>query len=176
MVPKSPTPKSPPSRKKDDSFLGKLGGTLARRKKAKEGKNSRGRERCRDPGVWDWETPLAVPGRASQCPQVASKALTGLVSSLGHRRSPGFGWLLSQSPGPAGPLRSPLGRCPRPLRARGLAFAKFLLESFLGRRHSPLSAFIGLLPRRFPGAFRSFTAAGTGLLGSFAGPLGLCEQ
>lgn len=37
--PKSPTPKSPPSRKKDDSFLGKLGGTLARRKKAKEGKN-----------------------------------------------------------------------------------------------------------------------------------------
>uniref|UniRef100_A0A674F3V4 Parvin alpha n=1 Tax=Salmo trutta TaxID=8032 RepID=A0A674F3V4_SALTR len=34
--PKSPTPKSPPSRKKDDSFLGKLGGTLARRKKAKE--------------------------------------------------------------------------------------------------------------------------------------------
>ncbi|XP_036051840.1 alpha-parvin isoform X2 [Onychomys torridus] len=35
-VPKSPTPKSPPSRKKDDSFLGKLGGTLARRKKAKE--------------------------------------------------------------------------------------------------------------------------------------------
>uniref|UniRef100_A0AAZ3Q1I5 Calponin-homology (CH) domain-containing protein n=1 Tax=Oncorhynchus tshawytscha TaxID=74940 RepID=A0AAZ3Q1I5_ONCTS len=35
--PKSPTPKSPPSRKKDDSFLGKLGGTLARRKKAKEG-------------------------------------------------------------------------------------------------------------------------------------------
>lgn len=39
--PKSPTPKSPPSRKKDDSFLGKLGGTLARRKKAKEGKNYR---------------------------------------------------------------------------------------------------------------------------------------
>lgn len=39
--PKSPTPKSPPSRKKDDSFLGKLGGTLARRKKAKEGKNRR---------------------------------------------------------------------------------------------------------------------------------------
>uniref|UniRef100_D6RHM9 Parvin, alpha n=1 Tax=Mus musculus TaxID=10090 RepID=D6RHM9_MOUSE len=37
LVPKSPTPKSPPSRKKDDSFLGKLGGTLARRKKAKEG-------------------------------------------------------------------------------------------------------------------------------------------
>ncbi|KFO18701.1 Alpha-parvin [Fukomys damarensis] len=35
-VPKSSTPKSPPSRKKDDSFLGKLGGTLARRKKAKE--------------------------------------------------------------------------------------------------------------------------------------------
>ncbi|KAI4825432.1 hypothetical protein KUCAC02_021112 [Chaenocephalus aceratus] len=35
--PKSPTPKSPSSRKKDDSFLGKLGGTLARRKKAKEG-------------------------------------------------------------------------------------------------------------------------------------------
>ncbi|KAL1788791.1 alpha-parvin isoform X1 [Sigmodon hispidus] len=35
-VPKSPTPKSPPSRKKDDSFLGKLGGTLAQRKKAKE--------------------------------------------------------------------------------------------------------------------------------------------
>ncbi|XP_075044790.1 alpha-parvin [Mixophyes fleayi] len=35
-TPKSPTPKSPPSRKKDDSFLGKLGGTLARRKKAKE--------------------------------------------------------------------------------------------------------------------------------------------
>uniref|UniRef100_A0A8C6SK10 Parvin, alpha a n=1 Tax=Neogobius melanostomus TaxID=47308 RepID=A0A8C6SK10_9GOBI len=34
--PKSPTPKSPSSRKKDDSFLGKLGGTLARRKKAKE--------------------------------------------------------------------------------------------------------------------------------------------
>uniref|UniRef100_A0A4W4G8Q7 Calponin-homology (CH) domain-containing protein n=1 Tax=Electrophorus electricus TaxID=8005 RepID=A0A4W4G8Q7_ELEEL len=34
--PKSPTAKSPPSRKKDDSFLGKLGGTLARRKKAKE--------------------------------------------------------------------------------------------------------------------------------------------
>uniref|UniRef100_A0A8C9TIY9 Parvin, alpha b n=1 Tax=Scleropages formosus TaxID=113540 RepID=A0A8C9TIY9_SCLFO len=34
---KSPSsPKSPPSRKKDDSFLGKLGGTLARRKKAKE--------------------------------------------------------------------------------------------------------------------------------------------
>ncbi|KAL2076919.1 hypothetical protein ACEWY4_027493 [Coilia grayii] len=33
---KTPTPKSPPSRKKDDSFLGKLGGTLARRKKAKE--------------------------------------------------------------------------------------------------------------------------------------------
>uniref|UniRef100_A0A8C2PZA2 Calponin-homology (CH) domain-containing protein n=2 Tax=Cyprinus carpio TaxID=7962 RepID=A0A8C2PZA2_CYPCA len=32
----SPTPKSPSSRKKDDSFLGKLGGTLARRKKAKE--------------------------------------------------------------------------------------------------------------------------------------------
>uniref|UniRef100_A0A8C2RZ13 Parvin alpha n=1 Tax=Capra hircus TaxID=9925 RepID=A0A8C2RZ13_CAPHI len=38
-VPKSPTPKSPPSRKKDDSFLGKLGGTLARRKKAKEEEN-----------------------------------------------------------------------------------------------------------------------------------------
>ncbi|KAM4553772.1 parvin, alpha a isoform 1-T1 [Fundulus diaphanus] len=37
--PKSPTPKSPSSRKKDDSFLGKLGGTLARRKKAKEGKH-----------------------------------------------------------------------------------------------------------------------------------------
>uniref|UniRef100_A0A8C4RTI5 Parvin, alpha b n=1 Tax=Erpetoichthys calabaricus TaxID=27687 RepID=A0A8C4RTI5_ERPCA len=35
-TPKSPTPKSPPSRKKDDSFLGKLGGTLARRKRAKE--------------------------------------------------------------------------------------------------------------------------------------------
>ncbi|RMB97912.1 hypothetical protein DUI87_25390 [Hirundo rustica rustica] len=34
--PKSPTPKSPPSRKKDDSFLGKLGGTLARRKKPKK--------------------------------------------------------------------------------------------------------------------------------------------
>ncbi|XP_051756790.1 parvin, alpha b isoform X1 [Ctenopharyngodon idella] len=34
--PKSPTPKSPSSRKKDDSFLGKFGGTLARRKKAKE--------------------------------------------------------------------------------------------------------------------------------------------
>uniref|UniRef100_A0A3B3CB10 Parvin, alpha a n=1 Tax=Oryzias melastigma TaxID=30732 RepID=A0A3B3CB10_ORYME len=34
--PKSPTPKSPSTRKKDDSFLGKLGGTLARRKKAKE--------------------------------------------------------------------------------------------------------------------------------------------
>uniref|UniRef100_A0A3Q4G0Y3 Parvin, alpha a n=1 Tax=Neolamprologus brichardi TaxID=32507 RepID=A0A3Q4G0Y3_NEOBR len=34
--PKSPTPKSPSSRKKDDSFLGKLGGTLVRRKKAKE--------------------------------------------------------------------------------------------------------------------------------------------
>uniref|UniRef100_A0A3Q2Q131 Parvin, alpha a n=1 Tax=Fundulus heteroclitus TaxID=8078 RepID=A0A3Q2Q131_FUNHE len=31
--PKSPTPKSPSSRKKDDSFLGKLGGTLARKKK-----------------------------------------------------------------------------------------------------------------------------------------------
>lgn len=40
-APKSPTPKSPPSRKKDDSFLGKLGGTLARRKKAKEGKNKK---------------------------------------------------------------------------------------------------------------------------------------
>ncbi|KAK2502571.1 hypothetical protein MC885_010080 [Smutsia gigantea] len=40
-VPKSPTPKSPPSRKKDDSFLGKLGGTLARRKKAKEDVSSR---------------------------------------------------------------------------------------------------------------------------------------
>ncbi|KTG34873.1 hypothetical protein cypCar_00032791 [Cyprinus carpio] len=37
--PKSPTPKSPSSRKKDDSFLGKLGGTLARRKKAKEEEN-----------------------------------------------------------------------------------------------------------------------------------------
>lgn len=37
--PKSPTtPKSPSSRKKDDSFLGKFGGTLVRRKKAKEGK------------------------------------------------------------------------------------------------------------------------------------------
>ncbi|KAM8938736.1 F-actin-monooxygenase MICAL2 [Pelodytes ibericus] len=35
-TPKSPTPKSPPSRKKEDSFLGKIGGTLARRKKAKE--------------------------------------------------------------------------------------------------------------------------------------------
>uniref|UniRef100_A0A671TXH5 Parvin, alpha a n=1 Tax=Sparus aurata TaxID=8175 RepID=A0A671TXH5_SPAAU len=35
-LPPSPTPKSPSSRKKDDSFLGKLGGTLARRKKAKE--------------------------------------------------------------------------------------------------------------------------------------------
>ncbi|XP_029614893.1 alpha-parvin [Salmo trutta] len=35
--PKSPTtPKSPTSRKKDDSFLGKFGGTLVRRKKAKE--------------------------------------------------------------------------------------------------------------------------------------------
>ncbi|XP_045544327.1 parvin, alpha a [Salmo salar] len=35
--PKSPTtPKSPSSRKKDDSFLGKFGGTLVRRKKAKE--------------------------------------------------------------------------------------------------------------------------------------------
>uniref|UniRef100_A0A8C1K888 Parvin, alpha b n=3 Tax=Cyprinus carpio TaxID=7962 RepID=A0A8C1K888_CYPCA len=34
--PKSPTPKSPSSRKKDETFLGKLGGTLARRKKAKE--------------------------------------------------------------------------------------------------------------------------------------------
>ncbi|KAI2662200.1 Alpha-parvin [Labeo rohita] len=34
---KSPSsPKSPSSRKKDDSFLGKLGGTLSRRKKAKE--------------------------------------------------------------------------------------------------------------------------------------------
>uniref|UniRef100_A0A9J8BBR3 Parvin, alpha b n=1 Tax=Cyprinus carpio carpio TaxID=630221 RepID=A0A9J8BBR3_CYPCA len=33
---KSPPEKSPSSRKKDDSFLGKLGGTLARRKKAKE--------------------------------------------------------------------------------------------------------------------------------------------
>lgn len=42
-VPKSPTPKSPPSRKKDDSFLGKLGGTLARRKKAKEGECGPGR-------------------------------------------------------------------------------------------------------------------------------------
>lgn len=39
--PKSPTPKSPSSRKKDDSFLGKLGGTLARRKKAKEGKRQK---------------------------------------------------------------------------------------------------------------------------------------
>uniref|UniRef100_A0A803TEZ9 Uncharacterized protein n=1 Tax=Anolis carolinensis TaxID=28377 RepID=A0A803TEZ9_ANOCA len=29
---KSPTPKSPPSRKKDNSFLGKLGGTLTREK------------------------------------------------------------------------------------------------------------------------------------------------
>lgn len=93
-------------------------------------------------GVGD---PLAVPGRALQCLLVTSQAPTGSVSSLGHRRSPGFGWLLSQSPGPAGPLSSPLGRCPRPLRARGLAFAKFLLESFLGRRHFPLSAFIGLL-------------------------------
>uniref|UniRef100_A0A4W4FWW6 Calponin-homology (CH) domain-containing protein n=1 Tax=Electrophorus electricus TaxID=8005 RepID=A0A4W4FWW6_ELEEL len=34
--PKSPTPMSPSSRKKDDSFLGKLGGTLVRRKRAKE--------------------------------------------------------------------------------------------------------------------------------------------
>ncbi|KAI4894798.1 hypothetical protein NFI96_017094 [Prochilodus magdalenae] len=34
--PKSPTPLSPSFRKKDDSFLGKLGGTLVRRKKAKE--------------------------------------------------------------------------------------------------------------------------------------------
>uniref|UniRef100_UPI00398EB005 parvin, alpha a isoform X2 n=1 Tax=Pristiophorus japonicus TaxID=55135 RepID=UPI00398EB005 len=34
-TPKSPVPKSPSSRK-EDSFLGKLGGTLARRKKAKE--------------------------------------------------------------------------------------------------------------------------------------------
>ncbi|XP_059393939.1 alpha-parvin-like [Carassius carassius] len=34
--PKSPTPKSPSSRKKDETFLGKLGGTLVRRKKAKE--------------------------------------------------------------------------------------------------------------------------------------------
>ncbi|GCC32189.1 hypothetical protein chiPu_0010649 [Chiloscyllium punctatum] len=34
-TPKSPIPKSPGSRK-EDSFLGKLGGTLARRKKAKE--------------------------------------------------------------------------------------------------------------------------------------------
>ncbi|XP_055505306.1 alpha-parvin isoform X2 [Leucoraja erinacea] len=34
-TPKSPVPKSPSSRK-DESFLGKLGGTLARRKKAKE--------------------------------------------------------------------------------------------------------------------------------------------
>uniref|UniRef100_A0A672LS49 Alpha-parvin-like n=1 Tax=Sinocyclocheilus grahami TaxID=75366 RepID=A0A672LS49_SINGR len=34
--PKSPTPKLPSSRKKDETFLGKLGGTLARRKKAKE--------------------------------------------------------------------------------------------------------------------------------------------
>ncbi|ERE79938.1 alpha-parvin-like protein [Cricetulus griseus] len=47
-VPKSPTPKSPPSRKKDDSFLGKLGGTLARRKKAKEG--------CLDSHPWLWVT------------------------------------------------------------------------------------------------------------------------
>ncbi len=38
--PKSPTPKSPSSRKKDETFLGKLGGTLARRKKAKEGVHS----------------------------------------------------------------------------------------------------------------------------------------
>uniref|UniRef100_A0AAX7SXE1 Calponin-homology (CH) domain-containing protein n=1 Tax=Astatotilapia calliptera TaxID=8154 RepID=A0AAX7SXE1_ASTCA len=36
VTPHSPTPKSPSSRKKDDSFLGKLGGTLVRRKKAKE--------------------------------------------------------------------------------------------------------------------------------------------
>uniref|UniRef100_A0A8C8JXP8 Calponin-homology (CH) domain-containing protein n=1 Tax=Oncorhynchus tshawytscha TaxID=74940 RepID=A0A8C8JXP8_ONCTS len=34
--PSPTTPKSPSSRKKDDSFLGKLGGTLVRRKKAKE--------------------------------------------------------------------------------------------------------------------------------------------
>uniref|UniRef100_A0AAY5KKF4 Calponin-homology (CH) domain-containing protein n=1 Tax=Esox lucius TaxID=8010 RepID=A0AAY5KKF4_ESOLU len=34
--PTSPSPKSPSFRKKDDSFLGKLGGTLVRRKKAKE--------------------------------------------------------------------------------------------------------------------------------------------
>ncbi|TSQ92668.1 Alpha-parvin [Bagarius yarrelli] len=34
--PSSPTPLSPSFRKKDETFLGKLGGTLVRRKKAKE--------------------------------------------------------------------------------------------------------------------------------------------
>lgn len=67
-VPKSPTPKSPPSRKKDDSFLGKLGGTLARRKKAKEGRTGRGREHCGDLGVWGWGTPWQCRARLALSP------------------------------------------------------------------------------------------------------------
>lgn len=83
-VPKSPTPKSPPSRKKDDSFLGKLGGTLARRKKAKEGECGPGRRAAgrgaEGPGLLGHGgSAPRVPGAGERGARRCGRALPGNV-------------------------------------------------------------------------------------------------
>lgn len=92
--------------------------------------------------------PPGSAGRASHCPRVAFKAPDRDSVLPRPQTEPRLRMTVVPEPRPSRfpapcALRPPLGRCPRPLRARGLAFAKLLLESFLRLRHSPLSAFIG---------------------------------
>lgn len=156
-VPKSPTPKSPPSRKKDDSFLGKLGGTLARRKKAKEGRNSRGRGCCRDPEPGSRGPPGSAGARLamSPChlpgpnrigviagPQAESRLWVAFVPESRPSRSPELS---------ARPLSPPSAR-PRTGICQ-VSAGKFSRAPSL----PALSLHWSTARRRFLGAFRSFS-------------------
>lgn len=116
-VPKSPTPKSPPSRKKDDSFLGKLGGTLARRKKAKEGEWGRAAGAAgagvRGVGAPAWRGRAAGArrreGRGDACARFPGSSwrarrappVCAIVLRRSHRRcAPGPGGARVEQPGP----------------------------------------------------------------------------
>lgn len=113
--PKSPTPKSPPSRKKDDSFLGKLGGTLARRKKAKEGKKkNQGRARPRS-YLKMGGGGGGGSGRGKGSGQREEGADSGRALKGGARLGPRLRRRRAEAPGPARP-----GGEPRETPAAGL--------------------------------------------------------
>jgi hypothetical protein len=97
-APRSPTPRAP-RMKKDESFLGKLGGTLAKKKKAREGE-------CARPAAARVPTPPPRPGPPGRPPPSAPRVAPH-ASGSAARRPATLGTGLSSSPGPVSLAGSP---------------------------------------------------------------------